>query len=302
MGPPEEAAPLPESSYNREETSNQSLLSWVLVGVMIALLGGLLYVGVPLLRDERASAEAARKESSQALARATDAEAARRALEGRLRTLEEEKLALSADRDALSVELRQKDTELAELKATYDSLEDQMQAEIKKGEIRVSQQAGGKVRVDLVDKVLFASGDAALSPRGEEILGRIASALTRVDDKQIQVSGHTDDSPISKNLQDTYPSNWELSTARAVNVVRYLSEKAQVPARRLMASGYGPHQPVSSNSDASGRARNRRIEILLTPLTTTSSSKVVAKATEEVPAKNTSSSTKPAKGARRSKR
>lgn len=84
-------------------------------------------------------------------------------------------------------------------------------------------------------------------------------------DKKIQVSGHTDDQPISERLRDRYPTNWELASARAMNVVRFLEEKAGVPGRRLVAAAYGPHEPISSNRTAKGRARNRRIEIVLTP-------------------------------------
>jgi len=86
-----------------------------------------------------------------------------------------------------------------------------------------------------------------------------------MDDKQIQVSGHTDRLPISEKLAPQFPSNWELSTARAINVVRFLSEKANVPPQRLVASGYGEYHPIANNKTAAGRAKNRRIEILLTP-------------------------------------
>src|SRR6185312_4221537 len=120
--------------------------------------------------------------------------------------------------------------------------------------------------MDLVDKVLFDSGEATISTRGAEVLQRVATVLASIDDKQIQVSGHTDDSPISPRLTAQFPTNWELSTARATNVVRFLSEKGGVPGKRLVASGYGPYQPIASNNNAAGRARNRRIEILLTPL------------------------------------
>jgi chemotaxis protein MotB len=86
-----------------------------------------------------------------------------------------------------------------------------------------------------------------------------------MDDKQIQVSGHTDSNPISDKLTQQFPTNWELSVARAVNVVRFLQEKANVPPKNLTATGYGQYHPIASNKSNAGRARNRRIEILLTP-------------------------------------
>jgi len=128
-------------------------------------------------------------------------------------------------------------------------------------------EAGGKLRVDLVDKVLFDSGEAQISKRGEGVLGRVGAVLAQIDDKQIQVSGHTDNQRvIGEKLLSQFPTNWELSSARAVNVVRFLREKANVPAQRLVASGYADLHPIASNKTPAGRARNRRIEILLTPL------------------------------------
>jgi chemotaxis protein MotB len=139
-----------------------------------------------------------------------------------------------------------------------------MQVEIKKGDIRLSQ-SGGRIKVDLVDKILFDVGDSSITPRGEEVLSRVGAILASVQEKKIQVSGHTDDSPISDKLKEKYPTNWNLAAARAINVVRFLEEKARVPGRALVVAAYGPWEPISSNRDQSGRARNRRIEIVLTP-------------------------------------
>src|SRR6185436_2611909 len=123
----------------------------------------------------------------------------------------------------------------------------------------------GKLRVDMVDKILFDSGEAVISKRGEGVLARVGAVLATMDDKQIQVSGHTDSNPISDKLATQFPTNWELSVTRAVNVVRFLEEKASVPPKNLTATGYGQYHPIASNKTAAGRARNRRIEILLTP-------------------------------------
>jgi len=97
------------------------------------------------------------------------------------------------------------------------------------------------------------------------VLARVGAVLAQIDDKTIQVSGHTDNLPLGDKLTAQFPTNWELSAARAVTVVRFLTEKANVPPQRLVASGYGEWSPLASNRSASGRARNRRIEILLTP-------------------------------------
>jgi len=104
-----------------------------------------------------------------------------------------------------------------------------------------------------------------LAEKIEKLEAENGAVLATIDDKQIQVSGHTDKTPISGKLTSQFPSNWELSAARATNVVRFLSEKANLPPQRLVATGYAEYHPIASNKTAAGRARNRRIEILLTP-------------------------------------
>jgi len=172
---------------------------------------------------------------------------------------------LESKASELTTTLSQREEELARLTATYKSLEDKMSAEIKRGDVKLSQSEG-RIQVDLVDKVLFDSGQAEVSPRGEEVLTRLGGILKGVEDRQIQISGHTDDSPITlPDLKAKFATNWELSTARAVNVVRFLVEKAQVKPGRLLAAGHGQYKPIATNSTPKGRAANRRIEILLLP-------------------------------------
>ncbi len=186
-------------------------------------------------------------------------------LEKRAEQLEAEKEELQTQKSELAKSIQAKDGELSEVKGTYQSFQDKMKDEIARGEINL-EETGGKLRVGLVDKILFDPGEAEISKRGEEVLSRVAEALVAIPDKQIQVSGHTDRMPINSKLVDRYPTNWELSAARAIHVVRFLAEKANVPANRLVASGYGEFHPVASNKTPAGRARNRRIEILLTPM------------------------------------
>ncbi|HEV3031968.1 MAG TPA: OmpA family protein [Polyangia bacterium] len=171
---------------------------------------------------------------------------------------------LEHDKEALAHDVEAKTGELAALKGTADKLQAQMKEEIARGDVRLTE-SGGKLRVDLVDKILFESGEATISGRGEGVLARVGAVLAQIDDKTIQVSGHTDNLPLGDKLTAQFPTNWELSAARAVTVVRFLTEKANVPPQRLVASGYGEWSPLASNRSASGRARNRRIEILLTP-------------------------------------
>jgi chemotaxis protein MotB len=212
--------------------------------------------------DSSAKAEAQAKESKDALERAQKDNLE---LATKIDLLEKEIGDLRSSQRQLASEVEDKDKELSKLKSTYDALQDKMKKEIGSGDIRLTQ-GGGKLQVDFVDKILFDSGDATISKRGEEILSRIGAVLASVHDRQIQVFGHTDNARISEKLQDRYPTNWELSSARAINVVRFLGEKAGVPEKTLAVGAYGPYHPVASNVTPKGRARNRRIEIVLTPL------------------------------------
>ena len=234
---------------------------WMLVGLLGAVGAGGGYHFYSELQRAKSETRAATEKAAANVAAAT---AAQKELTDKVEKLEGEKAELATAKEELSKEVQAKSGELAELKGTYDKLEDKMKDEIAKGDISLSQD-GGRLRVGLVDKILFNSGEAEISKRGEEVLARVGAVLAAIDDKQIQVSGHTDRTPISDKLVGQFPSNWELSTARAINVVRFLSEKASVPPQRLVASGYGEYHPIGNNKTAAGRAKNRRIEILLTP-------------------------------------
>lgn len=233
-----------------EPARRRSVAPWVLFG--LALVGGAAAAFLLWTRAEasRAQADAARAELA--------------ALSQQLEKAQNEKSDLLALRNELSVQVQAKEDELQKLQGTYQELEAKMKEEIAKGDIRLSQ-AGGRIKVDLVDKILFDVGDASISERGGGVLSRVGAVLANVQGKKIQVSGHTDDQPISDRLRDRYPTNWELAAARASNVVRYLEEKANVPGRRLVVAAYGPWEPVATNKSLEGRARNRRIEIVLTP-------------------------------------
>jgi chemotaxis protein MotB len=112
----------------------------------------------------------------------------------------------------------------------------------------------------LTDKVLYDSGSATLNPQSGPLLDRIAQLLRTEFDHPIVVEGHTDDRRISSGQ---FPSNWELSAGRATAVVRYFIRDHVAPGR-LAASGYGAMHPLTANATAAGRARNRRVEIVLT--------------------------------------
>jgi chemotaxis protein MotB len=176
--------------------------------------------------------------------------------------------ALAAALDTqLTAVSRQKEAELTALRSTYDQLVSDMQAEIAQGQIQITRLAD-RLNVSLVDRILFPSGEASITPAGYRILRRVGDLLKATEGKIIRVEGHTDNVAISERLQPTFPSNWELSTARATNVVRFLQDSVGIDPTRLQAVGLSQFHPVARNETVQGRSQNRRIEIALLPLET----------------------------------
>ncbi len=143
----------------------------------------------------------------------------------------------------------------------YDALVQGLSKEVEKGQLQVRQYQN-MLAVDLAEQIFFDSGRATLKPGGKEVLKKVGEALKGYENKVIRVVGHTDNVPVAKSLQGTFPTNWELSVARATNVVRFLQEVG-VPPERMVPSGRGEYDPVASNDTAEGRQKNRRIEIML---------------------------------------
>ena len=159
---------------------------------------------------------------------------------------------------------REKEEEMARVRATHDEMLKAMQNEVERGQIKITQLAD-RLSLNIVDKILFPSGEAEFSDQGKEVLKRVGAVLLQAKDKTFRIEGHTDNIPIAKTLKARFPSNWELSTARATNVVRFLQDEAKIEAHRLEAVGMGEHHPIASNKTPAGRSQNRRIEIILFP-------------------------------------
>jgi len=186
-------------------------------------------------------------------------------LTGEAQILQDEKTALARELEAKVTEIsKAKEEEIAALKGTYEALVTDMKSEIEQGQIKITQMAD-RLSVSMVDKILFPSGEADIMPEGLKVLQRVGKVLKNTQGKIIRVEGHTDNVPISSRLIKQFPTNWELSTSRATNVVRFLQDKVGIEAKRLQAVGLSEYQPVASNSTPAGRSQNRRIEIALLP-------------------------------------
>jgi chemotaxis protein MotB len=157
-------------------------------------------------------------------------------------------------------ELRRRTAETEKRVATFRQLRSRLQKMIDTGKLGVSVRKG-RMLVKLPAEVLFAPGEAALSDSGQEALKEVAVVLREFPDRKFMVSGHTDNQPV---VQADFKGNWELSTARAVNVTEFLIEQGVKPAH-LVAAGYSEYDPVGNNGTKPGRADNRRIELELLP-------------------------------------
>ena len=121
------------------------------------------------------------------------------------------------------------------------------------------------LKVVLIDKILFNSGSVEINQKGKKILLVVADSVRGHGDQNIMVEGHTDNRPLGPTLMERFPSNWELSAARAAAVVRFLQKEGRLQPERLAAHGYSYFRPVASNQTIKGRHQNRRIEIILSP-------------------------------------
>jgi len=138
------------------------------------------------------------------------------------------------------------------------SLEELLSADIMRGRVQAHIEPRGLI-VSLGEGGVFDSGSDQIKPEGKTILDTIASSLVSLDN-QIRIEGHTDDVPIRNSK---FPSNWELSTARATAMISYLITEFGLRPEMLSAAGYAEYRPAASNDTEEGRARNRRVDIVV---------------------------------------
>ena len=156
------------------------------------------------------------------------------------------------DKAALQQQAREKEGE-------YDAVTQDLRHEVHAGRLTITRYKD-MLDLDVADEILFDSAKTALREDGQDVLQSIGKALAK-NGKTIRVVGHTDNQPLAKGAG--FDSNWELSTARATTVVRYLQDQCGLDPRRLLAAGRGEWMPVATNATAAGRQRNRRIQIML---------------------------------------
>ncbi len=185
-------------------------------------------------------------------------------LEDARRLRDQQVAALETELERAREEARKRAEELDRINRTYGELVDNLKNEIQQGEVTISRLRG-RLTVNLIDRILFESGSAELNAAGLAVLAKVSDVLKQVDDRVVSVEGHTDNVPIAASSRTRFPTNWELSTARASTVVRFLTDNGVAP-EKLSATGYAYHRPVAANDTPENRRLNRRIEIVLLPL------------------------------------
>jgi chemotaxis protein MotB len=140
----------------------------------------------------------------------------------------------------------------------YKKMEDEVKAMDSSGKIKLIKDKRGRIiRID--EGLAFEAGEAEILPDFGQQLDKIADLIAALP-SHVQVEGHTDNIPIKTPV---YPSNWELSTARAMSIVRYFVDRHAMDPQRFSVSGYGEFRPIDTNDSPEGRAKNRRVEIVI---------------------------------------
>ena len=185
-------------------------------------------------------------------------------------TATNELMKLEARKQNLQEELSESQVQMATLSSIenetkrrnqiYEKFVNRLKTMIDGGQLTVSIEQG-RIVINLPNNVLYKSGSAKLNPEGEEALTQIAMVLSQFSDRRFQIEGHTDNKPIKSAR---FPSNWELSTSRALTVVHLLTDMDVVP-ENISAAGFGEFRPRADNETEEGRQLNRRIEIIMLP-------------------------------------
>jgi len=228
--------------------------------------------------EDAATIERLQSALTEVQARLADEEKTRIDLEARHRAATDELAAVRLKLGSLEEQLAERNAALAGLrgekeavlkqadriKSTYEALVSGLREDIDQKQAQI-EAFEDSVRVRFADRVLFESGRSTVTAEGKSKLGKLAEALRDMPGNLIRVSGHTDNVPIAADYRYKYPTNWELSAARAAAVARYFIDQLGWDGSRLQATGFSAYRPVADNATAEGRAQNRRVEIEIVP-------------------------------------
>ena len=151
--------------------------------------------------------------------------------------------------------------QLQYMNQTYQQLNQNLQTEVNAEQVKV-EQLQNRLKVTMVDEILFPEGGWELHEKGRATLAKVVPSLQGLAGKRILVQGYTDSLPVEGPLRERFPTNWELSAGRSAQVVRYLQEQGVDPTE-LEVAGLGQYHPLAPNDTPEGRKKNRRIDIII---------------------------------------
>ncbi|MFY0527869.1 OmpA/MotB family protein [Archangium gephyra] len=249
------------AASDAEKRRRMRLPWWLLAGSLgVTVLGG--WGASRSISSLVERVEQLEREASESEAQVAELQVLRDSMARRLRQLEQQQQGLSTQNAALHKRAGEQSVLLARRDAVRAELEQLLKAELERGEVFLAE-TDGRLRVEVADRLLFEPRKAALTPAGAELLTRVGAKLA-VEGHLVQVAAHTDAVPETADTAPG-PTSWELSSARAVTVVRLLGEKTKLGPEKLVAAGYGPYHPVVVDDGPLARERNRRLELQLMP-------------------------------------
>jgi len=185
-------------------------------------------------------------------------------LQGQIQKCTEDLRELEKTLAALKREGVPTQSQIDQMKSTYESLVLNLKEHVQKQEVMI-KDFQKEISVSFVDRILFDFGKATLTKEGEKILKKVGEVLKKIEGKEIRIIGHTDNIPIHPDYQYKFPTNWELSAARAASVARHFQKYVSLEPKDMEAVGRSFYQPIASNETEEGRALNRRVEIIIAP-------------------------------------
>lgn len=245
-----------------DENQGKGYRLWGILCLIVALIGWALaiwlYLQLPKLKTELTQVRSEKEALTSQLA----------VLSGQAQQDQEKIISLEAQMAQLSSQLgtvESQSKELNQLREQQTQLEQALREEIEEGKAKL-EMVEGKLKVTCLNKVLFDTGKDEIRPDGKVILDKVAPILKGAQEGQVvSVEGHTDTQPIGLELQKTFKTNWELSSARALAVLHYFEDAHGLHPGGLQAVGHGEHAPVADNASPEGMQENRRVEIILSP-------------------------------------
>ncbi len=183
--------------------------------------------------------------------------------EGELSSRESELTTVKGRLQAKEAELKEKEMKVREQSDAFTRMQEAMKSELASKQVAL-KELEGRLTLTMVESILFDSGKADVKKEGVDALHKVADVLKNTEDQEVIVAGYTDNVQIGGMLARTYPTNWELSAARAISVVKILLADGVDP-KLVSAAGFSEYRPVAENDTPEGRAKNRRMEIILMP-------------------------------------